>query len=118
MVFFISLVSKLKRLKKKMHVFKHTWKLGVLIVPKNVNCILQRMMGVDGVPMMNGSGVHGGEDYQRWMETRAVHEKPAHRHGGETFSNTLPVRKVVPVKPKNTLGKLRNLTLKMQTVTL
>ncbi len=65
-------------------------------------------MGVDGVPIMNGSGVQGGEDYQRWMETRAAHEKPAHRHGGETFSNTLPVRKMVPVKPKNTLGKLRN----------
>uniref|UniRef100_A0A671N869 BAR/IMD domain-containing adapter protein 2 n=1 Tax=Sinocyclocheilus anshuiensis TaxID=1608454 RepID=A0A671N869_9TELE len=64
---------------------------------------LARMMGVDGVPMVNGSGVHGGEDYQRWMETRAAHEKPAHRHGGETFSNTLPVRKVAPVKPKNTL---------------
>uniref|UniRef100_A0A671RP46 BAR/IMD domain-containing adapter protein 2 n=1 Tax=Sinocyclocheilus anshuiensis TaxID=1608454 RepID=A0A671RP46_9TELE len=64
---------------------------------------LARMMGADSVPMVNGSGVHGGEDYQRWMETRAAHEKPAHRHGVETFSNTLPVRKVAPVKPKNTL---------------
>uniref|UniRef100_A0A672KEM9 BAR/IMD domain-containing adapter protein 2 n=1 Tax=Sinocyclocheilus grahami TaxID=75366 RepID=A0A672KEM9_SINGR len=72
---------------------------------------LARMMGADSVPMVNGSGVHVGEDYQRWMETRAAHEKPAHRHGGETFSNTLPVRKVVPVKPKNTLGKLKEYTL-------
>lgn len=85
---------------------------------KNVTCILQRMMGADSVPMVNGSGVHGGEDYQRWMETRAAHEKPAHRHGGEPFSNTLPVRKVAPVKPKNTLGKLRDLTSTMQIVTL
>lgn len=72
--------------------------------------LLQRMMGAECVPIMNGSGVHGGEDYQRWMETRAAHEKPSlqsHRHGVETFSNTLPVRKVAPVKPKNTLGKLR-----------
>ncbi|XP_026132394.1 brain-specific angiogenesis inhibitor 1-associated protein 2-like isoform X1 [Carassius auratus] len=68
-----------------------------------------RMMGVEGVPIMNGSGVHVGEDYQRWMETRAAHEKPAHRQGGETFSNTLPVRKVAPVKPKNTLAETQTL---------
>ncbi|XP_073683909.1 BAR/IMD domain-containing adapter protein 2 isoform X2 [Garra rufa] len=68
-----------------------------------------RMMGADSVPIMNGSGVHVGEDYQRWMETRAAHEKPAHRHGGETFSNTLPVRKVAPVKPKNTLAETQTL---------
>ncbi|XP_059387285.1 brain-specific angiogenesis inhibitor 1-associated protein 2-like isoform X8 [Carassius carassius] len=69
----------------------------------------KRMMGAGSVPMVNGSGVHGGEDYQRWMETRAAHEKPAHRHGGETFSNTLPVRKVAPVKPKNTLAETQTL---------
>ncbi|XP_026078182.1 brain-specific angiogenesis inhibitor 1-associated protein 2-like isoform X3 [Carassius auratus] len=68
-----------------------------------------RMMGAGSVPMVNGSGVHGAEDYQRWMETRAAHEKPAHRHGGETFSNTLPVRKVAPVKPKNTLAETQTL---------
>ncbi|XP_052426362.1 brain-specific angiogenesis inhibitor 1-associated protein 2 isoform X4 [Carassius gibelio] len=68
-----------------------------------------RMMGVEGVPIVNGSGVHVGEDYQRWMETRAAHEKPAHRQGGETFSNTLPVRKVAPVKPKNTLAETQTL---------
>ncbi|KTG01873.1 hypothetical protein cypCar_00019088 [Cyprinus carpio] len=44
-----------------------------------------RMMGADSVPMVNGSGVHGGEDYQRWMETRAAHEKPAHRHETQTL---------------------------------
>ncbi|XP_056089699.1 brain-specific angiogenesis inhibitor 1-associated protein 2 isoform X8 [Rhinichthys klamathensis goyatoka] len=71
-----------------------------------------RMMGAECVPIMNGSGVHGGEDYQRWMETRAAHERPSaqsHRHGVETFSNTLPVRKVAPAKPKNTLAETQTL---------
>lgn len=75
------------------------------------------MMGADSLPIVNGSGVHGGEDYQHWMDIRATHEKSSlqsHRHGGETFSNTLPVRKVAPVKPKNTLGKLRKLISAMQ----
>ncbi|XP_077056527.1 BAR/IMD domain-containing adapter protein 2 isoform X10 [Siphateles boraxobius] len=70
-----------------------------------------RMMGAECVPIMNGSGVHG-EDYQRWMETRAAHEKPSlqsHRHGVETFSNTLPVRKVAPPKPKSTLAETQTL---------
>ncbi|KAK7135001.1 hypothetical protein R3I93_018183 [Phoxinus phoxinus] len=71
-----------------------------------------RMMGAECLPIMNGSGVHGGEDYQRWMETKAAHEKQSlqsHRHGVETFSNTLPVRKVVPAKPKNTLAETQTL---------
>ncbi|XP_039521165.1 brain-specific angiogenesis inhibitor 1-associated protein 2 isoform X3 [Pimephales promelas] len=71
-----------------------------------------RMMGAECVPIMNGSGAHGGEDYQRWMETRAAHEKPSaqsHRHGVETFSNTLPVRKGAPAKPKNTLAETQTL---------
>nr|XP_009305123.1 brain-specific angiogenesis inhibitor 1-associated protein 2 isoform X4 [Danio rerio] len=71
-----------------------------------------RMMGADSVPIVNGSGVHVGEDYQRWMETRAAHDKQSqqpHRHGGESFSNTLPVRKVAPVKPKNTLAETQTL---------
>ncbi|XP_048026392.1 brain-specific angiogenesis inhibitor 1-associated protein 2 isoform X9 [Megalobrama amblycephala] len=71
-----------------------------------------RMMGADSLPIVNGSGVHGGEDYQHWMDTRAAHEKSSlqsHRHGGETFSNTLPVRKVAPVKPKNTLAETQTL---------
>ncbi|XP_056627293.1 brain-specific angiogenesis inhibitor 1-associated protein 2 isoform X4 [Triplophysa dalaica] len=72
-----------------------------------------RMMGAEGVPIKNGTaGVHGGDDYQRWMETRASQEKPSpatHRHGAETFSNTLPVRKVAPVKPKNTLAETQTL---------
>ncbi|XP_057214835.1 brain-specific angiogenesis inhibitor 1-associated protein 2 isoform X9 [Triplophysa rosa] len=72
-----------------------------------------RMMGAEIVPIKNGTaGVHGGDDYQRWMETRAAHEKPSpatHRHGAETFSNTLPVRKVAPVKPKNTLAETQTL---------
>ncbi|XP_051959385.1 brain-specific angiogenesis inhibitor 1-associated protein 2 isoform X3 [Xyrauchen texanus] len=72
-----------------------------------------RMMGAESVPMLNGtSGVHGGEEYHRWMETRAAHEKSSaqiHRHGGETYSNTLPVRKVALAKPKNTLVETQTL---------
>ncbi|XP_051968896.1 brain-specific angiogenesis inhibitor 1-associated protein 2-like isoform X4 [Xyrauchen texanus] len=72
-----------------------------------------RMMGAESVPMVNGSaGVHGGEDYHHWMETRAAHEKSSaqtHRCGGEAYSNTLPVRKVAPAKPKNTLAETQTL---------
>ncbi|TRY60705.1 hypothetical protein DNTS_013995 [Danionella cerebrum] len=71
-----------------------------------------RMMSAESVPIVNGSSMHGGEDYQHWMESRAAQEKPSqqlHRQGGEAFSNTLPVRKVAPVKPKNTLAETQTL---------
>ncbi|XP_026078189.1 brain-specific angiogenesis inhibitor 1-associated protein 2-like isoform X10 [Carassius auratus] len=93
--------AELKKLRRKSQGSKNPSKYG--------DKEMQRMMGAGSVPMVNGSGVHGAEDYQRWMETRAAHEKPAHRHGGETFSNTLPVRKVAPVKPKNTLAETQTL---------
>lgn len=73
-------------------------------------CLPQRMMGMESVPMLNGTaGAHGGEDYQHWMDSQAAQGKSAstqvHRHSGEVYSNTLPVRKVAPTKSKSTLGK-------------
>uniref|UniRef100_A0A8B9GXF3 BAR/IMD domain-containing adapter protein 2 n=1 Tax=Astyanax mexicanus TaxID=7994 RepID=A0A8B9GXF3_ASTMX len=73
-----------------------------------------RMMGVEGVPVVNGTaGVHGVEDYQHWMDGKAAHAKTpspqVHRHGGDTYSNTLPVRKVAPIKGKSTLAETQTL---------
>ncbi|XP_055031152.2 BAR/IMD domain-containing adapter protein 2 isoform X3 [Misgurnus anguillicaudatus] len=65
-----------------------------------------RMTGAESVPVINGTSGISGEDYQRWMETRGAHERPSpqvHRQSAGTFSNTLPVRKVAPVKAKSTL---------------
>nr|XP_033963811.1 brain-specific angiogenesis inhibitor 1-associated protein 2 isoform X3 [Pseudochaenichthys georgianus] len=75
----------------------------------------QRLMGgVDGgMPAMNGTaGAHGGEDYQQWMEGKVAQGKASlqtQRHGGEVYSNTLPVRKVAPAKSKTTLTETRTL---------
>ncbi|XP_029934135.1 brain-specific angiogenesis inhibitor 1-associated protein 2 isoform X2 [Myripristis murdjan] len=75
----------------------------------------QRLMGgVDGgMPVMNGTaGAHGGEDYQQWMESKVAQGKASpqtQRHGGEVYSNTLPVRKVAPAKSKATLTETRTL---------
>lgn len=71
----------------------------------------QRMMGMESVPMLNGTaGAHGGEEYQHWIDSQAAQGKSAstqvHRHGTEIYSNTLPVRKVAPIKSKSTMGKL------------
>lgn len=73
----------------------------------------QRMMGMDSVPMLNGtSGARGGEDYQHWVDSQAAQAKSA---STQVYSNTLPVRKVAPTKSKSTLGKhmnpLRSLSL-------
>ncbi|XP_063077988.1 brain-specific angiogenesis inhibitor 1-associated protein 2 [Engraulis encrasicolus] len=62
----------------------------------------QRAMGLDGGVMLNG-GAHGGDDYQHWMEGKgAVGQGKAsaqgHRMGGDSYSNTLPARKVAPAK--------------------
>lgn len=58
---------------------------------------------------MNGTaGAHGGEDYQQWVEGKVAQGKASpqtQRHGGEVYSNTLPVRKVAPAKSKTTLSK-------------
>ncbi|XP_022598210.1 brain-specific angiogenesis inhibitor 1-associated protein 2 isoform X1 [Seriola dumerili] len=75
----------------------------------------QRLMGgVDGgMPVMNGTaGAHGGEDYQQWMEGKVAQGKVSpqtQRHGGEVYSNTLPVRKAAPAKSKTTLTETRTL---------
>ncbi|XP_060951149.1 brain-specific angiogenesis inhibitor 1-associated protein 2 [Limanda limanda] len=75
----------------------------------------QRLMGgaEAGMPVMNGSaGAHGGEDYQQWMEGKVAQGKASpgtQRHGGEVYSNTLPVRKAAPPKSKTTLMETRTL---------
>ncbi|XP_030255692.1 brain-specific angiogenesis inhibitor 1-associated protein 2-like isoform X2 [Sparus aurata] len=75
----------------------------------------QRLMGaVDGtMTVMNGTaGAHGGDDYQQWMEAKVAQGKASpqtQRHGGEVYSNTLPVRKVAPAKSKTTLTETRTL---------
>ncbi|XP_074476882.1 BAR/IMD domain-containing adapter protein 2 isoform X3 [Sebastes fasciatus] len=75
----------------------------------------QRLMGgvEGGMAVMNGTaGAHGGDDYQQWMEGKVAQGKPSpqtQRHGGEVYSNTLPVRKVAPAKSKTTLTETRTL---------
>ncbi|KAM3592438.1 uncharacterized protein V6R79_018897 [Siganus canaliculatus] len=72
----------------------------------------QRLME-GGMAVMNGTaGAHGGEDYQQWMEAKVAQGKVSpqtQRHGGEVYSNTLPVRKVAPAKSKTTLTETRTL---------
>lgn len=62
-----------------------------------------------GMPVMNGTaGAHAAEDYQQWMESKVAQGKASPqfpRHGGDVYSNTLPVRKVAPAKSKATLSK-------------
>lgn len=62
-----------------------------------------------GLPVMNGTGgPHAAEDYQQWMESKVAQGKASPqfpRHGGDVYSNTLPVRKVAPAKSKATLSK-------------
>ncbi|XP_062271082.1 brain-specific angiogenesis inhibitor 1-associated protein 2-like [Scomber scombrus] len=74
----------------------------------------QRLMGVEGgMAVMNGTaGAHGGEDYQQWIESKVAQVKASpqtQRHGGEVYSNTLPVRKVAPAKSKTTMMETRTL---------
>lgn len=58
---------------------------------------------------MNGTaGPQGVEDYQQWMEGKVAQGKASlhgQRHGGDVYSNTLPVRKVAPAKSKTSLSK-------------
>lgn len=71
----------------------------------------QRLTGglEGGMMAMNGTaGPQGVEDYQQWMEGKVAQGKAsAHsqRHGGDVYSNTLPVRKVAPAKSKTSLSK-------------
>uniref|UniRef100_A0A665WR84 BAR/IMD domain-containing adapter protein 2 n=1 Tax=Echeneis naucrates TaxID=173247 RepID=A0A665WR84_ECHNA len=75
----------------------------------------QRLMGAaeGGMPVMNGTaGAHGAEDYQQWMEGKLAQGKvpsQTQRHGGEVYSNTLPVRKAAPAKSKAMLTETRTL---------
>uniref|UniRef100_A0A3P8UIC1 BAR/IMD domain-containing adapter protein 2 n=1 Tax=Cynoglossus semilaevis TaxID=244447 RepID=A0A3P8UIC1_CYNSE len=67
--------------------------------------------GSPGMPQQV-SNVAGGGDYQQWMEEKEVQGKVSpqtQRHGGEVFSNTLPVRKAAPAKSKTTLTETRTL---------
>ncbi|KAM9463242.1 BAR/IMD domain-containing adapter protein 2 isoform 2-T2 [Clarias gariepinus] len=67
----------------------------------------RRMMGMDSVPMLNGtSGARGGEDYQHWVDSQAAQAKSA---STQVYSNTLPVRKVAPTKSKSTLAETQTL---------
>ncbi|KAM9463245.1 BAR/IMD domain-containing adapter protein 2 isoform 5-T5 [Clarias gariepinus] len=67
----------------------------------------KRMMGMDSVPMLNGtSGARGGEDYQHWVDSQAAQAKSA---STQVYSNTLPVRKVAPTKSKSTLAETQTL---------
>lgn len=66
------------------------------------------MGGVEGgMTVMNGTaGAHGVEDYHQWMESKVSKgSQHAQRHGGDVYSNTLPVRKVAPAKSKTSLSK-------------
>lgn len=58
---------------------------------------------------MNGTaGPQGVDDYQQWMEGKVSQGKASlhgQRHGGDVYSNTLPVRKVAPAKSKSSLSK-------------
>ncbi|XP_076855515.1 BAR/IMD domain-containing adapter protein 2 isoform X2 [Brachyhypopomus gauderio] len=70
----------------------------------------QRMVGAESVPMVNGTAP---EDYQHWVDGKVTHGPSAspqvHRHGNEIYSNTLPVRKVAPIKSRNTLAETQTL---------
>lgn len=66
------------------------------------------MGGVEGgMAVVNGTaGAHGVEDYHQWMESKVGKgSQHAQRHGGDVYSNTLPVRKVAPAKSKTSLSK-------------
>ncbi|XP_036427931.1 brain-specific angiogenesis inhibitor 1-associated protein 2 isoform X5 [Colossoma macropomum] len=88
-----------------------------LSVPPELAALMgsqQRMMGAESGPIVNGTaGIHGVEDYQHWMESKAAQAKTVspqvHRHGSDIYSNTLPVRKVAPIKSKSTLAETQTL---------
>lgn len=82
------------------------------------SCQFQRLMGPDGMSMVNGTtGVHG-EEY--WADggtmsqvrpsspqTQAQGQSQAQpqRQVSDVYSNTLPVRRPAPAKNKNPVGK-------------
>ncbi|XP_035262783.1 brain-specific angiogenesis inhibitor 1-associated protein 2 isoform X3 [Anguilla anguilla] len=62
-----------------------------------------RLMGVDGVPLMNGAVGGHAEDYQQWVEGRMAQAKAPQQHprqASDKYSSTLPVRKTQPARSK------------------
>ncbi|XP_054621037.1 brain-specific angiogenesis inhibitor 1-associated protein 2 isoform X1 [Dunckerocampus dactyliophorus] len=69
----------------------------------------QRLME-GGAVALNGTA--GAGDYQQWAESKASLGKTSpqgQRHGGDVYSNTLPVRKAAPAKSKASLTETRTL---------
>lgn len=73
---------------------------------------LQRLMGPDGMSLVNGTTGMQGEEY--WAEGGVSQGRPAspqpqsqtqpQRQVSEVYSNTLPVRRPQPAKSKATVG--------------
>ena len=84
-------------------------------------CLFQRLMGPDGMSMVNGTtGVHG-EEYWTDGGTMSVSQvRPSspqtqaqgpaqaqpQRQVSDVYSNTLPVRRPAPAKNKNPVGEI------------
>ncbi|XP_018612876.1 brain-specific angiogenesis inhibitor 1-associated protein 2a isoform X3 [Scleropages formosus] len=78
----------------------------------------QRMLGADGMSLMNGTtGVHG-DDYPHWADVPVAQVRPSspqpqvqsQRQVSDVYSNTLPVRKPAPAKNKASVaGETRTL---------
>ena len=76
--------------------------------------VFQRLMGPDGMSLVNGTGVHGEEF---WTEGGVSQVRPSspqpqaqpqpqpQRQVSEVYSNTLPVRRPAPAKNKTSVGK-------------
>lgn len=111
-----------------MHIFNDvlaTNKLWIsllfLLNPSVYLFLLQRLMGPDGMSMVNGTtGVHG-EEYWTDGGTMSVSQirpsspqtqaqgpsqAPPQRQVSDVYSNTLPVRRPAPAKNKNPVGKI------------
>lgn len=83
-------------------------------------CFLQRLMGPDGMSMVNGTtGVHGEEYWTDGGSMSVSQVRPSspqtqaqgpsqaqpQRQVSDVYSNTLPVRRPAPAKNKNPVGK-------------
>ncbi|XP_022529185.1 brain-specific angiogenesis inhibitor 1-associated protein 2a isoform X5 [Astyanax mexicanus] len=77
----------------------------------------QRLMGPDGMSLVNGTTGMQGEDY--WTEAGVPQGRPAspqpqsqpqpQRQVSDVYSNTLPVRRPQPAKNKTSVGETRTL---------
>lgn len=95
--------------------------------------LFQRLMGPDGMSMVNGTtGVHG-EEYWTDGGTMSVSQvRPSspqtqphgqsqaqpQRQVSDVYSNTLPVRRPAPAKNKNPVGKYLIILLAVTHITL